>query len=277
MFHSDKNELPNLSQLNIQSTVLPHTVDNTSLHMPNLDIQQGFLFSMMNDLNKKTYKEDKNSEPQKEPEKKEIENIKEEASFTISDNEDISKTDSQLERIKKLKNDLNNEPKTFNIYNNNYNNDAFTVIQNFINKKEVHNYYTNLFRNINLIKWLKVYKIITDKEVQNISFTLNFLRNNFTFNGKCPNVLCEVKEVYIIDCFQLLEVIDIDLNEKKIILTRRVNEKIKLIHENFVNEGDFVLFKKMKIIENKSGFDDFSEIDVKDIQIIVPFAGEKDD
>ena len=135
------------------------------------------------------------------------------------------------------------------------------IILYFINKYEENIYYNELLKKLNLIKWLSSYSIITGNQIQSISLVLNHFKNNFSFN--CSSILCEVKEVLIVDCIQVLTVIDIKLNKKKIILTNYENKNNFLIDDYFLREGDIILFRTKQKLEEK-----FLKLNTKEIQKI---------
>ena len=292
---SNNSSLPNLSQ------ILPKSDHNTIGNIMNLpkakkiEYKNEFLTSMLADVSEK--KDDKNEgkkevknpgnfAPREKAGEKERNLNDLNGSFTISDGENDSKNNSAVGRINDLKVGLGKKtPHEFiSIEKRTKKNitDSISVIQNFINKKDIDTYYTFLFSKINLIKWLKVYKLLTGKEIQSISYILNHLKRQYTINSKSSLILCEVLEVGIIDCCQILEVIDADLSKKKIILTKKVKRrdedfgKIKLINENFINQGELIMFKKSKVKEETIGGEDYIELDVKDVQIITPFGKDID-
>ena len=59
-----------------------------------------------------------------------------------------------------------------------------------------------------------------NKEIQNVNLCLNTLKKMYSFDNNSTSVLCEVKNLLIIDCYQLLDVIDANFSTKKIILTK---------------------------------------------------------
>ena len=86
-----------------------------------------------------------------------------------------------------------------------------------------------------------------------------------------------MKNLFIIDCYQLLDVIDANFNVKKIILTKNVKKdskdkgKIKILYEYYVNIGDLILFKRPLLKPEIVYGEEFLELDIKDIQKIVTF------
>ena len=149
-------------------------------------------------------------------------------------------------------NNINN-----NFYlSNNINNDKDYII-NIIEKNNEHQFYLNLIKNINLFKWLYAYNILSNNEIHNISFVLNKIKSNYSF--ECKNTIAEVKEIIINDCIQILNIIDINLNKKKLIL---ISED-KIIDDNFLNIGDIIFFNINTIYQEEN---DFYKINVKQIQ-----------
>ena len=132
------------------------------------------------------------------------------------------------------------------------------IILEFLNKYEVNFNYKELLKKINLVKWLYSYTILTGNQIKSISLVLNYFKNNFSFNSN--STVCEVKEVIIIDCLQVLTVIDIKLNKKKIILTNIENKNNFLIDDYFLREGDIILFR----MQNKD--EKYLKLNVKEIQ-----------
>ena len=193
-------------------------------------------------------------------------------------NENINPNENDIEykRMKELKEGLQIQPHfDFGIPLNE--NASLSIIQMYKEKKENNDNFKNILSKINILKWLKAYTILMDKEIQNVNLCLNQLKKNFSFDFGKSTILCEVKNLYIIDCYQLLDVMDANYVSKKIILTRNVKKnpkdkgKIKIIHEYFVNIGDLILFKKPITKSNVVFGEEYIELDVKSIQKIVPF------
>ena len=116
-----------------------------------------------------------------------------------------------------------------------------------------------------------------NREIQSVNLCLNTLKKMYSFDSGNTSILCEVKNLFIIDCYQLLDVIDANFNVKKIILTKNVKKdskdkgKIKILYEYYVNIGDLILFKRpLKKLDIVYG-EEFLELDIKDIQKIVTF------
>ena len=187
-----------------------------------------------------------------------------------------NRDDSQFERMEKLREGLQNQPHfDFGIPLNE--NSSLSLIQKFKEKKEIKENFENILRKINILKWMKVYTILMNKEIQNINLCLNTLKRMYSFNSGNNSILCEVKNLLIIDCYQLLDVIDADFNTKKIILTKNVKKnsedkgKIKILYEYYVNIGDLILFKRPSVQSDIVNGEEFLELDIKDIQKIVTF------
>ncbi len=156
-------------------------------------------------------------------------------------------------------NNINNLYLSNNInYNNNNNNNNKDYILNIIEKNNEHQFYLNLIKNINLFKWLYAYNILSNNEIQNISFVLNKIKNNYSF--ECNNTIAEVKEIIINDCIQIINIIDINLNTKKLIL---ISED-KIIDDNFLNIGDIIIFNINSKFQEEEN--DFYKINIKQIQ-----------
>jgi hypothetical protein len=183
---------------------------------------------------------------------------------------------SELIRMQKLREGLQIQPHfDFGIPLNE--NASLSIIQKFKDKKEINENFQKTLSKINILKWLKVYTILMNQEIQNVNLCLNQLKKLYSFDLSKSSILCEVKNLYIIDCYQLLDVIDASFKTKKIILTKTVKKnskdkgKIKIFYEYFVNIGDLILFKKPNLKPNVIYGEGYLEIDIKDIQKIVPF------
>ena len=194
-----------------------------------------------------------------------------------------NKEDSQFVRMQKLKEGLQIQPHfDFGIPLNE--NASLSIIQKYKDKKEENENFQRMLSKINILKWLKVYTVLMNKEIQNVNLCLNQLKKLYSFETSKSSILCEVKNLYIIDCYQLLDVIDANFSFKKIILTKNVKKnskdkgKIKIFYEYFVNIGDLILFKKPQIKPTIAYGEEYLELDIKDIQKIVPFDihGESD-
>ncbi len=188
----------------------------------------------------------------------------------------LDKDDTQFIRMKKLREGLQNQPHfDFGIPLNEKS--SLSIIQKFKEKKETSQNFEKILRKINILKWMKVYTILMNKEIQSINLCLNQLKKTYSFDSGNSSVLCEVKNLLIIDCYQLLDVIDANFVTKKIILTKNVKKnpndkgKIKILYEYYVNIGDLILFKRPLIKPEIVYGEDFLELDIKDIQKIVTF------
>ena len=186
------------------------------------------------------------------------------------------KEDSQFIRMQKLKEGLQIQPH-FDFGIPLSENASLSIIQKYKEKKEINENFNRILSKINILKWLKVYSVLMNKEIQNVNFCLNQLKKLYSFDFSKSSILCEVKNLYIIDCYQLLDVIDANFATKKIILTKNVKKnskdkgKIKIFYEYFVNIGDLLLFKKPQIKPNIVYGEEYLELDIKDIQKIIPF------
>ena len=161
----------------------------------------------------------------------------------------LDKDDTQFIRMKKLREGLQNQPHfDFGIPLNEKS--SLSIIQKFKEKKETSQNFEKILRKINILKWMKVYTILMNKEIQSINLCLNQLKKTYSFDSGNSSVLCEVKNLFIIDCYQLLDIIDANFVTKKIILTKNVKKnpndkgKIKILYEYYVNIGDLILFKR---------------------------------
>ena len=198
--------------------------------------------------------------------------------FKISKSPKITekKEDSQFIRMQKLKEGLQIQPH-FDFGIPLSENASLSIIQKYKEKKENNENFNRILSKINILKWLKVYSVLMNKEIQNVNFCLNQLKKLYSFDFSKSSILCEVKNLYIIDCYQLLDVIDANFATKKIILTKNVKKnskdkgKIKIFYEYFVNIGDLLLFKKPQIKPNIVYGEEYLELDIKDIQKIIPF------
>ena len=199
--------------------------------------------------------------------------------FQFSKNKNLlgtNKDDSQFVRMEKLREGLQNQPHfDFGIPLNE--NSSLSLIQQFKDKKEIKENFENILKRINILKWMKVYTILMNKEIQNVNLCLNTLKKIYSFNSGNSSILCEVKNLFIIDCYQLLDVIDANFVTKKIILTKNVKKnskdkgKIKILYEYYVNIGDLILFKRPLNKPDIAYGEEFLELDIKDIQKIVTF------
>jgi hypothetical protein len=134
-----------------------------------------------------------------------------------------NKEDSQFIRMQQLKEGLQIQPHfDFGIPLNE--NASLSIIQKYKDKKEENENFQRMLSKINILKWLKVYTVLMNKEIQNVNLCLNQLKKLYSFETSKSSILCEVKNLYIIDCYQLLDVIDANFSFKKIILTKNVKK-----------------------------------------------------
>lgn len=141
------------------------------------------------------------------------------------------------------------------------------VILGLIDKYNDNLKYRIQLKNLNFFKWIKCYSIITNSQVRNIDLALGKLKS-FSFDSK--NTLCEIKEVSIIDCIQILDVIDINLKKKKIILTKNENFSSdnvdNIINDYFFKTGDIIFCSFKNKEENEKNF---IRMCLKEIQKII--------
>ena len=216
--------------------------------------QNDELIDMLNELSNQTKIEQNNSINIKETINNELidlENSLQNIYTPIKNNNNNNFFNSNNNDIFKSNNINNNF-----FLSNNINNDKDYII-NIIEKNNEHQFYLNLIKNINLFKWLYAYNILSNNEIHNISFVLNKIKNNYSF--ECNNTIAEVKEIIINDCIQILNIIDINLNKKKLIL---ISED-KIIDDNFLNIGDIIIFNINMIYQDDN---DFYKINIKQIQ-----------
>ena len=148
--------------------------------------------------------------------------------FKISKSKDKiqNKEDTQFVRMQKLREGLQIQPHfDFGIPLNE--NASLSIIQKYKDKKEINENFQKTLSKINILKWLKVYTILMNKEIQNVNYCLNQIKKMYSFDFNKSSVLCEVKNIYIIDCYQLLDVIDANFITKKIILTKNIKKNSK--------------------------------------------------
>lgn len=124
-------------------------------------------------------------------------------------------------------------------------------------------------KNYNLFKWLNAYSQLYNTEVQSIDLAFSNLKK-YSFNSNLA--LCEVKRITIIDCIQIISVIDITLKKKNIILTKydytnnNSNENINnIINDYFLKVGDLFLCKFSGKNEPEK---DYIKINIREIQKI---------
>ena len=186
------------------------------------------------------------------------------------------KNPTQYNTMKKLKEDLRMQPDfDFGIPLNE--NASLSIIQKFMDKKDTTENFEKILSKINILKWLKVYSVIMNKDITSVNFCLNQLKQLYSFDYSKSKILCEVKNLNVIDCYQLLDVIDANLTMKKIILTKKIKKdskdkgKIRLFCEYFVNIGDFIMFIKPNANSTMSYNEEYLQLDIKDIHKIIPF------
>ena len=148
-------------------------------------------------------------------------------------------------------------------------------MNSLINDYNNHKHYVSLLRNYNLFKWLKSYELLFGNEIHSVELVMNQFKKNYSF--QCNVSLCEVKEIDIIDCVQIISVIDANLNKKKLILTKgfKENEKVdfskkeddigEIIDDYFLRKGDVILCK----IQGKNEMiKDYVKLNIKEIKKI---------
>ena len=276
-----------------KESIAPSVKDNKTANFfqPKVDIFDEIMKELENAKSPVPQKSPKNviSTPESQENKENIDsnNIKNIPQNNPSDINDIElqfsknksvldKDDTQFIRMKKLREGLQNQPHfDFGIPLNEKS--SLSIIQKFKEKKETSQNFEKILRKINILKWMKVYTILMNKEIQSINLCLNQLKKTYSFDSGNNSVLCEVKNLFIIDCYQLLDVIDTNFVTKKIILTKNVKKnpndkgKIKILYEYYVNIGDLILFKRPLLKPEIVYGEEFLELDIKDIQKIVTF------
>ena len=279
MSNSDKKSFENNNQNENQDINIPPLKDNKITNL--LTSKNDFLDDIIKELenNKNNFKEKENININNNFLNQNL-NIDEtninDFKMSKSNKSNENKEDSQFIRMQKLREDLQIQPHfDFGIPLNE--NTSLAIIQKFKDKKEINENFQKTLSKINILKWLKVYTVLMNKEIQNVNFCLNQLKKFYSFDSSKSSILCEVKNLFIIDCYQLLDVIDANFNTKKIILTKNVKKnskdkgKIKIFYEYFVNIGDLILFKIPQLKPNIVYGEEYLELDIKDIQKIVPF------
>lgn len=126
-----------------------------------------------------------------------------------------------------------------------------------------------LLKKYNLFKWLNAYTQLYNTEIQNIDLAFSNLKK-YSFNSNLT--LCEVKRVTIIDCIQIISVVDITLKKKNIILTKydysntNSSENINsIINDYFLKVGDLFLCKFSGKNEPEK---DYIKVNIREIQKI---------
>ena len=69
-------------------------------------------------------------------------------------------------------------------------NTSLSIIQKYKDKKEDNENYQIILSKINILKWLKVYTILMNKEIQNVNLSLNKLRQLYSFDYIKSIILC---------------------------------------------------------------------------------------
>ena len=93
--------------------------------------------------------------------------------------------------MEKLREGLQNQPHfDFGIPLNE--NASLSVIQKFKEKKEIKENFENILRKINILKWIKVYNILMNKEVQNVNLCLNTLKKMYSFDSGNSCILLSI-------------------------------------------------------------------------------------
>lgn len=277
MSNSDKKSFENINQNENQDINIPPLKDKKITNL--LTSKNDFLDEIIKELetNKNNFKEKENTHNNFLNQNLNIDeaNIND-FKMSKSKKSNENKEDSQFIRMQKLREGLQIQPHfDFGIPLNE--NASLAIIQKFKDKKEINENFQKTLSKINILKWLKVYTVLMNKEIQNVNFCLNQLKKFYSFDSSKSSILCEVKNLFIIDCYQLLDVIDANFNTKKIILTKNVKKnskdkgKIKIFYEYFVNIGDLILFKIPQLKPNIVYGEEYLELDIKDIQKIVPF------
>lgn len=124
------------------------------------------------------------------------------------------------------------------------NSKAINKINSLIDKYNAKKKEEFQLKSFNLFKWLKAYSLLTNTEVQNIELALSKLKN-YTYTS--PSTLCEVKSITIIDCIQVISVVDVTLKRKNLILYKNEykqnsNENLNsIINDYFLKVGDLFL------------------------------------
>ena len=148
--------------------------------------------------------------------------------------------------------------------------DSFENILKIIEVFKNNEKYKYKLRNINLFKWLKAYSIISETEIQNIDYALNKLKSH---SFQSNSLICEVKDVCVVDCIQVLTVVDINLRSGKLILIKDEAESIKssnedlrlIINDYHFNIGD-ILLCRLKNKEQLEG--EYFMMNLREIQIL---------
>ena len=145
-------------------------------------------------------------------------------------------------------------------------------ILEFIEKHKVNEKYKKILDQLNIFKWMKSYSIFSGNEIQSVDLTLNKLKE-FSIDSEQSSTLCEVKDICVVDCIQVLTVIDAKLNYAKLILIKDEKENIKNSNENlnliindyFFKVGDILIFnlKNKEKVKNQ-----YFKLNLKEITIM---------
>jgi hypothetical protein len=169
--------------------------------------------------------------------------------------------------------------KTSKIFNENVSN--YTVDPEEAIKKRYHmemSYKLNL--NLSLINWIDALKFLTKTSVADLSERL--IKNNFqlfeylqkSFSEFCLSsngkdlIVCEVAEINIIDCLQIVTVKDFNLTTTKFVVMK--DDQNSLIDDSYFTIGE-VLLIKLKSLKNMTNFladDNLSLVNIRDIKQI---------
>lgn len=139
-------------------------------------------------------------------------------------------------------------------------------INQFIDKYNARKKEEFQLKSYNLLKWLKAYSLLTNTEVQNIELAFSKLKN-YTFTS--PTTLCEVKSITIIDCIQIISVVDVTLKKKNLILYKNEykansNENLNsIINDYFLKVGDLFLCRLNGREEPEK---DYIKVNVREIE-----------
>ena len=71
-------------------------------------------------------------------------------------------------------------------------NSSLSIIQKYKDKKEVKENFQKTLSKINTLKWLKIYTILMNKEIQNVNLALDQLKQLYSFDYSKSSILCEV-------------------------------------------------------------------------------------
>lgn len=124
--------------------------------------------------------------------------------------------------------------------------------------------------DLNLLNWLRSHSIVSGNYVQNVDYILTKLKD---YSLKSKSTICEVKKIDVVDCCQILTVVDIFKKAIKLILIKdeqeilkNSNENLKLIiNDYFFKKGDILLcnLQNKEIQENQ-----YIILNLKEVQIL---------